>query len=132
MAEELSQASIALVERPVLAHLATVDPKGRPQVTPVWVDHDGNNLVINTALGRAKANHLEHNPDVSVSIVAPDDNYSVVALRGKVTDITTDGADEHIDSLANKYLGVDKYPMRREGEVRIKVTIEPQHIYMQI
>jgi PPOX class probable F420-dependent enzyme len=132
MAAELSQASLELIEQPVLTHLATVDSKGRPQTTPVWVDHDGNDIVINTARGRAKANHLESNPNVAISIVKPGDDYSVVALRGKVVDITTDGADAHIDSLAKKYLGVDSYPMRQEGEVRIKVRIQPEHIFMQL
>lgn len=132
MAAELSNASLALIDQPVLTHLATVDSKGRPQTTPVWVDHDGNDILINTARGRAKANHLENNPNVAISIVKPDDNYAVVAFRGKVVDITTDGADEHIDSLAKKYLGLDSYPLRQEGEVRIKVRIQPEHIFMQL
>lgn len=131
MSATLNDASIALIERPVIAHLATVDSEGRPQITPLWVDHDGNDIVVNTARGRVKANNLESNPTVGLSMVAPDNAYNVVALRGRVKDVTTDGADDHIDSLARKYLGVDSYPMRREGEVRIKVTIEPEHVFMQ-
>jgi PPOX class probable F420-dependent enzyme len=131
MSKQLTDASLALVERPVIAHLATVDAQGAPQLTPLWIDHDGNDLVINTAEGRAKAVNLRTNPQVALSIVAPEDPYLVLALRGTVTEITTQGADEHIDSLAKKYLGVDRYPMRRDGEVRVKVRIRPDRILMQ-
>jgi hypothetical protein len=68
---------------------------------------------------------------VAVAVIDPDDPYNVVAVRGTVTEITTDGADAHIDALAKKYLGVDSYPMRREGEVRIKVRVRTDHIAMQ-
>jgi hypothetical protein len=74
---------------------------------------------------------MEREPRVAVSIIDPDDQYNVVALRGTVTDITTEGADAHIDALAKKYLGVDSYPMRQEGEVRIKVRVRTDHIAMQ-
>jgi len=129
--QQLSEAAIALIETPVIAHLATVDSKGRPQITPLWVDHDGNDIIVNTAEGRVKANNLKSNPNVGLSLVSPTDPYRVVAIRGTVSEVTTDGADAHIDSLAKKYLGVDSYPMRREGEVRIKVRIKPDHVLMQ-
>jgi PPOX class probable F420-dependent enzyme len=132
MTATLSDTSIALIERPVIAHLATIDSEGRPQITPLWIDHDGNDILVNTAEGRAKANNIRNNPVVGISLVNPDDPYSgVVAIRGRVTEITTEGADEHIDALAKKYMGVDKYPLRQEGEVRIKVRIEPEHVLMQ-
>jgi len=131
MAQVLTPGAIALIDRPVIGNLATVDSKNRAQVTPIWVDHDGDDIVVNTARGRVKANNIERNPYVGLSIVDPDDAYNTVVLRGKVTEITTNGADAHIDSLAKKYLGVDSYPMRREGEVRIKVRITPEHVMMQ-
>jgi PPOX class probable F420-dependent enzyme len=131
MAAELSQESLALIDRPIIAHLTTVDSKGRLQVTPVWIDHDGNDIVVNTAQGRAKANHMEENPHVAVSLVDPENQYGVVALRGAVTDVTTNGADAHIDSLAKKYLGADSYPFRQDGEIRVKVRITPERIFMQ-
>jgi PPOX class probable F420-dependent enzyme len=131
MTDRLSEAALALIDRPVIAYLATVDSKSRPQITPLWLDHDGNDILINTAEGRVKTHNLRKNPEVGISLVSPEDPYTAISLRGKVTEITTVGADEHIDSLAKKYLGLDSYPLRREGEVRVKVRIEPESIAMQ-
>ena len=131
MADTLSTKARALIARPVLASLTTLGKDGSPQVTPLWIDQDGDDLLFNTARGRVKAHHMENDPRVAVSVVDPDDPYNVVALRGTVIDITTDGADAHIDALAKKYLGVDSYPMRQEGEVRIKVRVRTDHIAMQ-
>jgi PPOX class probable F420-dependent enzyme len=130
-ATTLSEKARQLIARPVLASLTTLAADGSPQVTPIWIDRDGDDLLFNTAQGRVKARHMAHDPRVAVSVVDPDDPYNVVALRGTVTDITTEGADEHIDALAKKYLGVDTYPMRQEGEVRIKVRVRPDRIAMQ-
>ncbi len=131
MTTRLSDKAKDLLARPVIASLATIDPKGTPQITPLWIDVDGDNLVINTARGRVKANNIESNPHVAISVIDPENPYNVVAVRGTVVDITTDGADQHIDFLAHKYLGVDEYPMRQPGEERIKVTIRPDRISMQ-
>jgi PPOX class probable F420-dependent enzyme len=131
MADTLSAKARALIARPVLASLTTLSKNGSPQVTPLWIDQDGDDLLFNTAMGRVKERHMENDPRVAVSVVDPDDQYNVVAVRGTVVDITTDGADEHIDALAKKYLGVDSYPMRQEGEVRIKVRVRTDHIAMQ-
>jgi PPOX class probable F420-dependent enzyme len=131
MADTLSEKARQLIARPVLASLTTLAADGTPQVTPLWIDRDGDDLLFNTAKGRVKARHMEKDPRVAVSVVDPDDPYNVVALHGTVTDITTDGADDHIDALAKKYLGVDTYPMRQEGEVRIKVRVRPDRIAMQ-
>jgi PPOX class probable F420-dependent enzyme len=131
MTDTLSTKARELIARPVLASLATLNPDGSPQITPLWIDRDGDYVVFNTARGRVKARNLEQDARVAVSVVDPDDPYNVVALRGTVIDITTDGADAHIDSLAQKYMGVDTYPMRQEGEVRIRVTVRPDRIAMQ-
>jgi PPOX class probable F420-dependent enzyme len=131
MADTLSDKARALIARPVLASLTTLGKDGSPQVTPLWIDQDGDDLLFNTAKGRVKARHMESDPRVAVSVVDPDDQYNVVAVRGTVVDITTDGADEHIDALAKKYLGVDSYPMRQEGEVRVKVRVRTDRIAMQ-
>jgi PPOX class probable F420-dependent enzyme len=131
MADTLSTKARELIARPVLASLTTLGKDGSPQVTPLWIDQDGDDLIFNTAQGRVKARHMEKDPRVAVSVVDPDDPYNVVALRGTVVDITTDGADEHIDALAKKYLDVDSYPMRQEGEVRVKVRVRTDHIAMQ-
>ena len=120
MADTLSAKARELISRPVLASLATLNPDGSPQITPLWVDLDGDDVVFNTARGRIKARNLEKDHRVAVSVIDPDDQYNVVAFRGTVVDVTTEGADAHIDALAKKYLGVDTYPMRREGEIRIR------------
>jgi PPOX class probable F420-dependent enzyme len=130
MATKLSNKARTLIQRPVIANVATVDSKGRPQLTPVWIDLEGDDLVFNTAKGRAKYANLEKNPHVSISVVDPDDPYNVVVVRGSATP-TNEGADAHIDSLAKKYLGVDTYPMRKPGEVRVKYRVEPDNVVMQ-
>jgi PPOX class probable F420-dependent enzyme len=131
MADVLSEKARALITRPVLASLATLNPDGSPQITPLWVDLDGDDVVFNTARGRKKARNLELDGRVAVTVIDPDDQYNVVAFQGTVSGVTTDGADAHIDSLSKKYLGVDTYPMRREGEVRIRVTVRTDRIAMQ-
>lgn len=131
MAETLNDAAKALLRRPLMANLATVAHDGTPQVTPVWIDIEGDDVVFNTAEGRAKAVNIHRNPNVAVSVFDPEDPYgAVVALRGEVTEVTTEGADEHIDALAKKYMGVERYPLRQPGEVRVKVRIRPRRVVM--
>jgi PPOX class probable F420-dependent enzyme len=127
----LSPTARALLERPVLASLATISADGSPQITPLWISVDGDDLLVNTARGRAKERNLARSPAVALCVIDPDDPYNVVAVHGTVTEITTEGADAHIDALAHKYLGVDTYPMRAEGEVRVKVRIRTDRIVMQ-
>ena len=131
MADVLSQKARDLIARPVLASLATLNSDGSPQITPLWVDRDGDDVVFNTAQGRKKARNLERDGRVAVTVIDPEDPYNVVAFTGTVTDVSSDGADAHIDALAKKYLGVDTYPMRKEGEVRLRITVRTDHIAMQ-
>jgi PPOX class probable F420-dependent enzyme len=131
MSQGLTEGAKALLREPVLAHVATVDANGRPHITPVWIDVDGDDVLFNTAEGRVKAVNLHANPAVAVSAVDPADPYRVVAFQGNATELSHDGADEHIDSLAKKYLGVDSYPMRVPSEQRVKVKIRPERITMQ-
>jgi PPOX class probable F420-dependent enzyme len=130
MSQGLTESAKELLREPVLAHIASIDSKGRPNLSPVWIDVDGDDVVFNTAEGRVKSRNLHANPNVAVSVVDPHDPYRVIALRGTVVEMTHDGADEHIDVLANKYLGTD-YPNRREGEQRVKVRIRPERVAMQ-
>jgi PPOX class probable F420-dependent enzyme len=129
--DTFSPASRAIFAKNVLAHVASLDADGAPNVTPVWVELDGEDIVINTALGRAKARNLAADARVAVSLTDPDDPYTVIAVRGTVVVFTTDGADEVIDRFAKKYLNVDSYPMRREGEIRVTVKIHPDRISSQ-
>lgn len=131
MPDVLSDAAREVLAKKVLAHVATLGPDGEPHVTPVWVELDGDDIIINTALGRAKARNLASDPRVAVSLTDPDDAYSVIAIRGTVIGFTTAGADEVIDRLAKKYLGLDSYPFRREGEVRVTVRIQTDRISQQ-
>jgi PPOX class probable F420-dependent enzyme len=116
-----------LFEKKAFANLATVMPDGTPQVTPVWVDYDGKHVLVNSARGRRKDKNMEHNPAVALSILDPDNPYRYLEVRGRVAEITEQGADEHIDKMAKKYLGKDKYPFRQPGEVRVLYKIEPLH-----
>src|SRR5437868_12875920 len=115
-----------LFKKKAFANLATVMPDGTPQVTPVWVDYDGKHVIFNSAEGRQKDRNLRRNPNVALSIVDPDNPYRYLQVRGKVVEITKNGADQHIDKLAKKYLGKDKYPNRQPGEVRVMYKVQPE------
>jgi PPOX class probable F420-dependent enzyme len=117
-----------ILDKKGFAHLATVGRDGRPQVTPVWVDFDGAHVRINTARGRVKDKNLSANPQVALSVQDPDNPYRYVQIRGRVAEMTEQGADAHIDSLARKYLGQDRYPYRKDGERRVLVRILPEHV----
>jgi PPOX class probable F420-dependent enzyme len=117
-----------LQQKKAFASLATVMPDGTPQVTPVWFDYAGGKLRVNTAKGRVKARNLKPGTAVAVAIMDPDNPYRYVQLRGRVASATEDGADAHIDQLAKKYLGKDRYPFRQPGEVRIMYEIEPASV----
>ena len=104
---------------------------GTPHVTPTWVDIDKNNntILINTAKGRVKHKNISRDPRVGVSVVDFSNPYHMVSVRGKVIEqINGKEADEHIDKLAKKYLGKDKYPGRASGEERLLLRIKPQHV----
>src|SRR5438132_1588094 len=117
-----------LFGKKAFAHIATVGKTGLPQVTPVWCDFDGSHVRFNTARGRVKERNLRDNPQVALSIQDPDNPYRYIQVRGRVTEMTENGADQHIDALAKKYLGKDKYPFRQPGEVRLTVKIMPERV----
>jgi PPOX class probable F420-dependent enzyme len=116
-----------LFQKKAFGNLATLMPNGTPQVTPVWIDYDGTHIIVNSARGRQKDKNMKRSQDVSISIQDPDNPYRYLEIRGKVTEITEDGADESIDKLAKKYTGADKYQNRRPGEVRVMYKITPEH-----
>jgi len=117
-----------LFEKRSFGHLATLMPDGSPQVTPVWVDYDGHYVLVNSAEGRQKDLNMERDPRVAISIQDPDDPYRYVQVRGVVEEITTQGADDHIDKQAQKYLEVEEYPHRAPGEVRKLYKIKPEQV----
>ncbi|HXZ88935.1 MAG TPA: PPOX class F420-dependent oxidoreductase [Candidatus Binataceae bacterium] len=106
------------------ANIATVMKDGTPQVTPVWFDYTGGKIRVNTARGRVKARTMRKGASVALAIMDPENPYRYLQIRGRVVNVTENGADAHIDSLANKYLG-QKYPFRQPGEVRVLYEIEP-------
>ena len=116
-----------LQEKKAFAHLATTMPDGAPQVTPVWVDYRDGKVLVNTAKGRVKARNMELGSPVALSISDPDNPYRYVQVRGVVSKVHDEGADAHIDFLAKKYLGQDKYPWRQPGEVRVIYKLEVDH-----
>ena len=120
---------IDLFQKKAFGQLATLMPDGSPQVTPVWVDYDGRYILVNTAKGRVKDQNMRRDPRVGMDMVDPDNPYRHLSIRGRVIEITEQGADEHIDRMAQKYLGVDRYPGRQPGEVRVLYKIEPTHSY---
>lgn len=125
MATKLDSYLDLLQQKKPLASLATVMPDGSPQLTPVWFDFDGRHIRVNTAKGRVKARNMQEGSRVAVMIVDPENPYRYVQIRGRVARATESGADDHINSLAKKYLGKDKYPFGQPGEVRIRYEIEP-------
>lgn len=117
-----------LTQKKAFASLATIMPDGSPQVTPVWFDYAGGAIRVNTAKGRVKARNMKEGAAVALSVMDPDNAYRYLQIRGRVRRIVEEGADRHIDSLAKKYLGKDKYPFARPGEVRVMYEIEPRAV----
>ena len=117
-----------LLQEPAYCQLATLMPDGSPQVTQVWVDTDGEHILINTAEGRQKERNVRRDPRVAVNVVDPENAWRIAMVRGRVVDVTTSGADQLIDQLAKKYLNEDIYPFRRPEEVRVTLKILPEKI----
>jgi PPOX class probable F420-dependent enzyme len=125
MAGSIPSQFLDLFKKKAIADLATVMPDGTPQVTPVWVDFDGEHVIVNSARGRRKDKNMKVGAPVAVSIMDPDNPYRHLQIRGRVTEVTENGADAHIDRMAKKYLGQDKYPFRQPSEVRVIYKIAP-------
>jgi PPOX class probable F420-dependent enzyme len=125
---KLSPDEIALLHEKVIAHVATVGPDGSPHVTPVWVDTDGEALLFNSVKRRVKHLNLSRDPRVAVSVTDRSNDYRRVVIRGRA-ELIEEGADAHIDRLAMKYLGQDRYPLRQPGEERVTVRVIPERIH---
>ena len=118
-----------LQEKKAFANLATIMPDGSPQVTPVWFDYVDGIIRVNTAKGRVKARNMKEGSPVALAIMDPDNAYRYLQVRGRVRRVVETGADRHIDALAKKYLGKDKYPFAQPGEVRVMYEITPEHVH---
>ena len=126
---ELTDAVRELLDAPNVWHLGTINPDGRPQINPMWIDREGDHIVINTAIGRRKEKNLRRDPRVTLSITEPDNPYNYCEIRGEIVEyIEGDEAEASIDSLAKKYIGEDSYPWRQDGEHRLKMLVKPTYI----
>jgi PPOX class probable F420-dependent enzyme len=114
-----------LQQKKAFASLATAMPDGSPQVTPVWFDYKDGVVRVNTARGRVKARNMKKGAPVALAIIDPDNPYRYLQIRGRVDRVTEEGAVSHIDALAQKYLGQQKYLNAAPGEVRLMCEIEP-------
>jgi PPOX class probable F420-dependent enzyme len=110
------------------AHVGTLRADGSVQIAPVWVDVEDGRPVLNTAEGRAWPRNLERDPRITLEVQNMENPYEYVEIRGRVAERTHEGADEHIDSMAKKYLGQDEYPYRQPGEQRLIIRVEPEYV----
>jgi PPOX class probable F420-dependent enzyme len=126
VSEPISAGFEKLLREPAYCQLATLMADGSPQITQVWVETDGEHVLINTADHRQKTKNVRRDPRVAVNVVDPTNAWRLAMVRGRVVEITTEGADRLIDELAKKYLGADSYPFRDPAEVRVTLKIVPE------
>jgi len=126
---EIDDSVIQLLTGKNFAFVATLMKDGSPQITPTWIDFDGKSILINTAEGRVKQKNVSRDPHVAISIVDTNNPYNMVTIRGKVIEQTSNGADDHIDKLAKRYLGLDKYPFRSQNEKRVLLKVQPEKVF---
>ena len=130
--EHITEPIAKLIEGKNFAFVSTLMNDGSPQVTPTWIDIENRKiLLINTAEGRLKHKNILRDPRVAISVTEQNNPYHMVAIRGRVVEQTNAGADEHIDKLAKKYLGLEKYPLRSPGEKRVILKIRPEKVFYQ-
>lgn len=131
--KEITEPVAKLIEDKNFAFFATLMKNGSPQITPVWVDleKNTNTILINTAEGRLKQENVSRDPRVAISVANHNNPYEMVTIRGRVIEQITEGANEHIDKLAKKYLNLDKYPFMSPEEKRVILKIKPEKIHYQ-
>lgn len=112
-------------------NLVDLRPDGTPHVTPVWVDYDGEHVLVNSAYGRCKVRNIKRDPRVAIDVLPSDDQQSGYVSVTGTAELVDEGADAHIDKLAKKYLGLDEYPFRSPGEQRVIIRITPERIDAQ-
>ncbi|HEX6509033.1 MAG TPA: PPOX class F420-dependent oxidoreductase [Chloroflexota bacterium] len=117
-----------LLEEPSFAQVATTMPDGAPQITQVWIDTDGEHILINTTQNSQKTRNARRDPRVAVNVVDPSNQWRLGNVRGRVVDVTTEGANDQIDKLGKKYRGWDEYPYKDPNNPRVILKIEPERI----
>ncbi len=128
MTTKLTPKAIRMIEGKNFGHFGTLLPDGSPHVTPVWVDHDADLVLINTAMGRVKQKNTVQNKRVSISVVDQENPYDRIVIQGKVVSQTNEGAEAHIDKLAQKYTGAKRYQRSSPAEKRVIIKVEPLRI----
>ena len=121
-------AYVDLFEKPSVAVLGTLLPTGYPHVTPVWIDYDGEHLLVNTARGRQKERNVARNPSVGVSVIDHEDFYRYLTAYGDVTDLREEGAVEHIHELSRRYTGEEYGNLGAEEGARVIIEIAPERV----
>ena len=124
---KLTDEQRAFLANPYVATATTLREDGSPHNTIVWIDAEGDDVVFNTAEGRAKPRHLRANPQVAITVVDPQNTHKWISVSGRA-ELTREDADDHIDRLAKKYLGKDTYPWHDPSSPRLKVRIRAEHI----
>ncbi|MFE3162497.1 PPOX class F420-dependent oxidoreductase [Streptomyces sp. NPDC059224] len=128
MPVSLGEDVVSMLRRPSTCYIATTMPVGSPQLTQTWVDTDGEHVLINSVESHQKARNVARDPRVAVAVSAPSDPSSYVQIRGRVVRVTTEGAAEHIEALAQRYLG-GPYPwFGGRDQVRVILVIQPERI----
>lgn len=128
---QISEPIAKLLEGRNIAFVATLMKDGWPQITPTWVDLEDGKILVNTAEGRLKQKNISRDDRVAISVIDQNNPYHMVTVRGRVVEQRKEGADEHVDKLAKKYLGVERYPRRSPNEKRIIIKIKPERVHYQ-
>ena len=128
MAAKIPDEYLDLFNKKAFGSFTTLMPDGSPQTTPVWVDYVDSRVLVNSAVGRVKDKNVRRDPRVAITLIDPDNPYRYLEVRGRVREITQDGATQHIDKMAKKYLDKDKYPFAQPGEQRVLYKIEPEKV----
>lgn len=129
MASKLTSEHIKLLNEKHLAQFVTLMKDGSPHISPVWIDTDGENVLINSEVNRVKTDNIKRDPRVAVGVYDPANPYTrVLNVRGKVVKVTAENAREHIDDLSEKYNGVRPYPNHNPDRDRLIITIKPDRV----
>ena len=119
---------VKLLENSPLCYLATTMPDGSPQLTQTWVDTDGEHVLINSVLTHVKTRNIERDPRVALTVTDPDQSRRYFQVRGRVIEVRTEGAAEHIEQLAQRYLGGPYQWYGGRDQVRVLFVIEPERV----
>jgi hypothetical protein len=126
--DRIPDAYLDLFQKKAFAHFVTLMPDGSPQTSPVWCDFDGECVRVNTERRRLKYRNAKRDPRVALSLTDPDNPYRYLEVRGRVVEVLEKGAADHIDQLAKRYMGAEKYPYHQPGDVRAILRIRPEHV----